>query len=431
MKDTVCIILAAGRGTRMKSDTPKVLHEILGKPMISHLLDSVRRAGVTDILTVVGYGGGLLKGALGSSKIIEQKELLGSGDAVKATKKILGHHSGDILILYGDTPLIGYETIKNLLARHKSCNASATILTAILKDPTGYGRVIRDDDNNITKIVEETEAKFYEEVIEEINVGVYCFKANDLFEALDDVKPENKKKEYFLTDTIDILHKKGKKIESVQASRADEIRGVNSKSDLASATQILKNHILEEMMSRGVTVQDTASTTIYPDVKIGHDTVICPNTVIESDVEIGNSCQIGPFAHLRKNVRIGDDVEVGNFVELVRTTVGNKSKIKHHTYLGDTTVGKNVNIGAGTITANYDGKNKNKTVIEDDSFIGVGAVLIAPVRIGKSGIVGAGCVVPKNHNVPQGATVIGVPARIFKRKACLRPSGFGRQGRKK
>ncbi|MBI4974393.1 MAG: NTP transferase domain-containing protein [Candidatus Omnitrophica bacterium] len=415
MKNTVAVILAAGRGTRMKSDRPKVLHELLGKPMILYLLDSLKEAGITDIIAVAGYGSERLKAALKEVKVVTQKELLGSGDAILQVKRILGRYSGDVLVLYGDTPLIRYETIKNLITRHKGSSASATILTVTLSDPTGYGRIVRDDKGHIVKIVEEGDARFYEEVIKEINAGVYCFKAGDLFEALSGVRPENKKKEYYLTDVIGILHKYGKRIESISSINVDEVIGVNTRRDLAAATRILKGYISEDLMSNGVTIQDPLSTVIYPDVRIGKETIIYPYTIIESDVKIGEDCRIGPFTHIRPRVSIGDEVEIGNFVELVRTKVGDRTKVKHHTYLGDTVVGKDVNVGAGTITANFDGKKKNETVIEDGVFIGVGAILIAPVRVGKNAVVGAGCVVPKNHNVPKGATVVGVPARVLER----------------
>lgn len=415
MKEIVAIILAAGKGTRMKSRIPKVLHEVLGKPMISHVLDSVREAGVIDVIAVTGYGSELLKDVLKDVKVIRQKKLLGSGDAVNTANKMLGEYSGDVLIIYGDTPLIRHQTIKSILTQHKASGASATLLTATLKDPTGYGRISRDDDGRIVKIIEEEEASLFEEVIEEINVGAYCFKAGDLFDALGAVRPDNKKKEYFLTDVIGILHKKGKRIESVEINDTDEMIGVNSRKDLTQANQVLKQIVLDEVMASGVTVLDPASTTIYPGVKIGKETVIYPNTVIESDVEIGKDCQIGPFAHIRPGSSIGDRVEIGNFVELVRTKVGDYTKVKHHTYLGDTIVGKGVTVGAGTITANFDGKNKNRTIIGDGAFIGVGAVLIAPVKVGKKSVIGAGCVVPKNRDVPKGATVVGIPARILKR----------------
>ena len=415
MKNIAAIVLAAGKGTRMRSETPKVLHKILGKPIIRHIVDSVKEAGITDIVTVAGFGSSLLKNAVNDTKVAVQKRLLGSADAVVTAKKAIGKNVHDILIICGDTPLIKGKTIKALIEKHKSSKASLTLLTAKLKDPRPYGRVVRGSDGKILKIVEETEASLYEEVINEINVGTYCFSAKDLYEALSEIKPDNKKKEFFLTDTIGILRGKGKIIESVSAEDPDEAIGVNTRKDLAQATTILKENILETLMSGGVTIEDPPSTTIYQDVRIGKDTVIHPNTVIESDVVIGAGCHIGPFARIRPGVHIGDRVEIGNFVELVRTHVEDGAKIKHHTYLGDALIGKDVNVGAGTITANFDGKTKNRTVIEERASIGVGAILIAPVRIGRGAVVGAGCVVPKNHNVPKDATVVGVPARLLKK----------------
>jgi len=416
MKYPTAIILAAGRGTRMKSETPKVLHKMLGHTIIEYVLDSIREAGISERIVVAGYGSELLKNEVGGARVVIQKSLLGSGDAVAAAKKVLKNYSGDILVVCGDTPLVRPGTIKKLIEKHSSSGASATILTADLKDPSGYGRITRNADGKISGIVEEANATFYEEVINEINVGTYCFKARDLFEALSAVKLDGKKREVFLTDTIAVLRGRGKAIESVLTEDPDEAIGVNTRIDLALSTAILKKRIMDALMLGGVTIEDPASTIIYPGVKIGKDTTIYSNTVIESGVEIGSGCRIGPFSRIRPGVILGNRVEVGNFVELVRTKIGAGTKVKHHTYLGDSVIGKSVNIGAGTITANYDGKSKNKTIIEDGAFIGVGAVLIAPVHIGAGALVGAGSVVLKNHDVPRLATVVGVPARIYKQR---------------
>lgn len=418
MKNTIAVILAAGRGTRMKSETPKVMHALLGRPMISYVVDTVCKAGVDDIILVAGFGSEQVKEFFKDTKIktVLQKKLLGSADAVNTAKINIKKSKNNILIVYGDTPLIKKETLQRLAEKHKTSGASLTLLTATLKNPTGYGRIIRNTDGKILKIAEEDEARSYKKEIKEINVGTCLFKAEDLFGALKEIKPNNVKKEYYLTDAVKILSDKGKAVESVAIEDNSEMIGVNSRAELAEVADILKNRIAYELMLSGITVQDPSSTTIYPDVKIGKDTIIYPNTVIESDVKIGDLCHIGPFAHIRPGTRIGNKVEVGNFVELVRTEVGDLTKVKHHTYLGDTKVGKNVNIGAGTITANYDGKNKNKTIIGDGAFIGVGAILIAPLKVGKKALVGAGAVVLKGQNIKDGATAVGVPAHILQKR---------------
>lgn len=416
MKNIVALILAAGKGTRMKSDIPKVLHTIMGWPIIDYVMNSVCKTGIEGVIVVAGYGKDEVAEAVRPAKVIVQKELLGSGDAVLCAKSVLKECGGDVLIICGDTPLIREATLKELIAKHKTTNASATVLTARLDDPASYGRIVRDNAGIIEKITEKIEAGIAEDDIKEVNVGTYVFRVKDLFDALSKVKPNAKKGEVFLTDTIEILRKTGKRVEGVEIKDVNEMIGINSRIDLANATKVVKMDIMRRLMENGVTIEDPASTVIFPEVKIGRDSVVRPNTVIESDVKVGSRCVIGPFAHLRSGVRIGDDVEVGNFVELVRTRVGDNTKIKHHTYLGDTVVGKNVNVGAGTITANFDGKKKNTTVIGDGAFIGIGSRLIAPVKIGSRAIVGAGSVIPKNHNVSNGATVAGVPAKILKRR---------------
>lgn len=416
MKEIVALVLAAGRGTRMKSETSKVMHNIFGKPMIAYVLESLRRSGITDIITVAGYGSEDLRKAI-DTDIVIQKKLLGSGDAVKCAKKILCKFDGNIIVICGDTPLVSSETIGKLVSKHKASGSSLTLTTAKLKNPSGYGRIVRGHSGAIAKIVEEVKATPYEEAIDEVNVGTYCFKSKDLFDALEHVRPDSLQKEIFLTDAVEILAKAGKVVESIEIEDAHEMIGINSRKNLAEATLILKNRILDEVMQSGVTIEDPVTTTIYPDAKIGQDTIIHPNTYIGPGVEIGQRCHIGPFARLTAGVKIGADVIVGNFVELVRTNVDDGCRIKHHTYLGDTSVGKKVNIGAGTITANYDGKNKNKTTIGDGAFIGVGSILIAPLVIGKNATVGAGCVILKEHDVPAGKTVVGIPARILEKRS--------------
>lgn len=414
MKNAVAIVLAAGRGTRMKSDVPKVMHGILGLPMLSHVLGALEGASVRKRIVIAGYGAALLKDAFKKEKVLVQKRLLGSGDAVNTARSALKGYYGDVIVICGDTPFIRPDSIKNVMAEHAAQGASATVLSIVIDDPADYGRVVREG-GRVIKIVEAKDASPAELRIKEINSGTYCFRSKDLFSALGKVKPGNSKKEYYLTDVIDILNGMGKKVIGVTSSDAAEAIGVNSRQDMARANKVIKERVLDKLMSEGVTIEDPETTTIYPGAKIGRDTIIHPNTIIESDVAIGARSSIGPFARIRPMVKLGDDVEVGNFVELVRTIVGNRTKIKHHTYLGDTVVGKDVNIGAGTITANFDGKNKSKTFIGDGASIGVGVRFIAPVKIGARAVVGAGCVVTKNHNVPSGATVVGVPAKILQR----------------
>ena len=260
------------------------------------------------------------------------------------------------------------------------------------------------------------DASIYEKVIEEANVGVYCFDKVLLFETLEKIRPDNRKKEYYLTDTIELLSKSNALIDSVSTDDPEEFLGVNTRNDLIQAEQVIRRRILNNIMQQGVTIIDPLNTYIEGDVDIKDDTVIYPYTFIENGVKIGKSCTIGPFARLRTGSIVDDEVSIGNFVEIVRSRIGSLTKIRHQSYIGDTIIGKNVNIGAGTIVANYDGKHKNKTIIEDNAFIGTGTILIAPVKVGKGAVTGAGSVVTKNHDVPAGKTVVGVPARILKNR---------------
>ena len=415
MANVAAIILAAGRGTRMKSSVPKALQTLLSRPLLSFVIKALEDAGVSKKVLVVGYKSEAVKSAFRALPAVTQKRLLGSGDAVKSAKKLFSRFNGTILILYGDTPLISSETIKKLIKKHKKTRASATILTANVADPSGYGRILKDAKGNVREIMEDKDLTPGQRHINAINAGCYCFNKKDLFYALEKLKMNAKKKEYYLTDAIGILRRSGKAITSVLSGDPREAFGVDSKSDLAKTGSIMQKKITESLMAKGVTVVHPGSAFIDRDAKIAGDTVIYPNTVIERGVIVGRNCKIGPFARLRAGTVIGDNVEIGNFVELVRTKVSSGTKIKHLTYLGDARVGRNVNIGAGTITANYDGKNKNKTVIGDAALIGVRAVLVAPVRIGKNAVVGAGSVVTKGKNVPPGKTVVGVPARLLKR----------------
>lgn len=415
-KNTACVILAAGRGTRMKSSLPKVLHRISGKTMIEYVLELIKPLGFKPAIIVVGYKGKDVVGFAKGVKIITQKILLGSGNAVLSAQDALKKFRGDVVILYGDTPLIRQETLRRLIEQHKSTDAACTLLTTKLKDPTGYGRILRDNYRNIASIIEETDASLKDKVIDEVNIGAYCFNSKELFKALESVDANNKKKEYYLTDIITLLKKKNLKIESIYTDNEEEALGINSREELSRAERIMRDKALKKFFDGGVTIIDPFNTYIDITCTIGKDTVIKPFTIIEENVKIGSNCVIGPFARMRPGTKLSDRVEIGNFVELTRSIIGSGTKIKHHSYIGDSVIGKNVNIGAGTITANYDGKKKNKTVIKDGAFIGSGTIFIAPLTIGKRAITGAGSVLTKKTIVPDDSVVVGVPARILKKK---------------
>jgi len=417
MKNIAAIILAAGEGTRMKSSIPKVLHSICGKSMLRHLIDTINSIGINKIIVVVGHRADLVKDTLRGLKWIKQDKLLGTADAVLKTKGLLlkDKKIDSVLITYGDVPLLTPGTLKNIIRRHFSTRSDCTLLTSRLKNPTGYGRILRSGNDKIAKIIEEVDASIYEKVIEEINVGVYCFRKELLFEAIEKIRPDSRKKEYYLTDTIEVLTKSNALIDSVSTDDSGEFLGVNTRADLIQAAQIVRRRVLNDIMQKGVSVIDPSNTYIEQGAEIEKDAVIYPYTFIEKGVKIGSNCSIGPFARLRSGTIIDKDVGVGNFVEIVRSHIGRDTKIKHQCYIGDTIIGKRVNIGAGTIVANYDGKRKHKTIIEDNAFIGTGTILIAPVKIGKGAVTGAGSVITKNKNVPAGKTVVGIPAKILKR----------------
>ena len=411
MKNITAVILAAGAGTRMKTEVPKVLHQLGSGTILGRVISSLKGAGISDIATVVGYKGDEVEEAFkGESSFIKQPELLGSGNAVLCAVKNIKSIGPDTLVTCGDAPLIEAETYKGLIRKHSKEDASCTFLTCNMQNPFSYGRIARDEKGNVKKIVEEKDASEKEKNIKEVNAGTYCFRSSELSKFIYDIGLNEKKKEFYLTDIVEILVQNGEKVSTFSCEES-EIIGINSRKDLAMANKILNSKTIEKLMEAGVTIMDPDTTYIDEGAQIGKDTVIFPCTHIASDVKIAEGCKIGPFARLRPGTRIASGAEVGNFVELCRTEVGEGTKVKHHTYLGDTVVGKNANIGAGTITANWDGKDKYRTVIEDDAFIGVGVVLIAPVKIGKGAKVGAGSVVTKNKDVQAGETVVGVPAK--------------------
>lgn len=411
------IILAAGKGERMKSSVPKVLHSICARPMISYVLDLVKGLKINTVVAVVGYGQEQLLPFLGPEiKVATQENLLGTADAVKQALKALKNFKGTVLVLYGDNPLLKKETIAKLLKHHADNRSAATLLTAVVDKPKGYGRILRDKYSSICGIAEEKDADDFQKEIKEVNTGIICFDKEPLVQALKEVKPDNRKKEYYLTDAVGIIYKKGFRIESVKINDANEALGINSRIELAKANAIMRMRINENLMKAGVTIVDPDSTFISYSAKIGRDTTIYPFTVIASGVKIGKRCLVGPFVHLREGTYLQDDAVLGNFLEIVRSRISSKALIKHFGYLGDAKVGRAVNVGAGCVTANFDGKNKNVTVIKDRAFIGSDTVLVAPVKIGRAAKTGAGSVVVKNQNVPDGAVVVGVPARSLKIK---------------
>jgi bifunctional UDP-N-acetylglucosamine pyrophosphorylase / glucosamine-1-phosphate N-acetyltransferase len=440
------IILAAGQGTRMKSKLYKVLHPVCGKPMVEHVVDQVSKLNLEKLVTIVGFGAEQVKAQIGEkSEFALQEEQLGTAHAVMQAASHLGDKEGVTLVICGDTPLITADTMKALLEHHSKTNAKATILTAIAEDPTGYGRIIRNDEGHVEKIVEHKDATEEERKVKEINTGTYCFDNKLLFEALTKVSNDNAQGEYYLPDVIEILKKQGEIVSAYQTDAFEETLGVNDRVALSQAEKIMRARINHTHTMNGVTIIDPEHTYISADAEIGRDTVIYPGTIIEGktvigedciigpnseikncvignrtsirhsvahDSEIGNDVTIGPFAHIRPLSKISDDVRIGNFVEVKKSTFGKGSKASHLSYIGDAEVGANVNLGCGSITVNYDGKHKHLTKIEDGAFIGCNANLIAPVTIGKGAYVAAGSTI--TEDVPGNALSIARARQVNK-----------------
>ncbi len=427
MRQLQAIILAAGEGTRMKSDLPKVLHRICGRPMFAYALDLAACAGVKQPIVVLGHGADAVKPQLPKEvKVVIQAKQLGTGDAVLAAKRALGGTTGEVLILYADTPLLRRTTVQKLVESHFKTGATCTLLTAHLADPSGYGRIVRNETGQITGVAEEAEANAAQRAIREINVGPLVCHVQALADALAAVKPSTAKKEIYLTNVIShIAHQEGTKIQATRVEEISEALGINSRTELARAIGVIRERIVDMHLHNGVTIEDPQNTFIDQGVSIGADTIIRPYTVIETGVSIGKRCAVGPFARLRSGVSIADGVRVGNFVELVRTKVAPRVRINHVAYLGDAVVEEDVNIGAGTITANYDGEHKNQTHIGKGAFIGSDTVLIAPVKVGAGAVTGAGSVVTKAHDVPAKGVVVGVPARALDHRAPATASAKG------
>ena len=366
----ITVIMAAGKGTRMKSNKSKLVHKIYDKELVKRVAELAHEIGSDDVVAVVGYLREQVEAVLGDTvKYAYQEELLGTGHAVLQASKFLEGKKGKAVILYGDVPIIRKETLQNLIAKSIKNKEYATLLTAIYENPTGYGRIIRDEGGNIKAIVEEKDANMFEKEIKEINSGIYCFDIEELLSALKQIKPNNAQGEYYLTDVIKIMNDKGLKTGAVIVEDNTEILGVNDRAQLELLTRVLRMKINAEHMKKGVTIEDSSSTYIHDHVEIGMDTVIHPNTTIKSGVIIGDNCEIGPNAYIRENCIIGDDVKIGSFVEIKNTKIGDRTKVPHFIYLGDSEIGEDSNIGCGTVTCNYDGKEKHKTIIGDRAFI--------------------------------------------------------------
>ena len=410
----ITLIMAAGKGTRMKSNKSKLVHKIYDKELVRRVVDLAKDVGSDEIIAVVGHLREQVQNVLGDEvKYAYQDELLGTGHAVMQAKPYLEGKKGKVIILYGDVPIIRPETLKNLVSKSIKNKEYATLLTAIYENPTGYGRIIRDEGGNIKGIVEEKDADpLQKKHIKEINSGIYCFDIEELLNALEKIRPNNAQGEYYLTDVIKIMNDDGLKTGAVIVEDNTEILGVNDRSQLELLTRVLRMRINSYHMKKGVTIEDAQTTYIYDNVKIGVDTVIHPNTIIKSGVTIGENCEIGPNAYIREDCKIGNNVKVGNCVELKKVKIADNSKVPHLTYLGDCEVGSHVNIGCGTITCNYDGVNKHKTKIGNNVFVGSNVNFVAPVKIGDDTLIAAGSTV--TEDVPDGKLAIARERQINK-----------------
>jgi len=407
------IVLAAGQGKRMRSELPKVLHKVCGAPMVRFPLDALQGVGIHRQVVVLGVGREKVEPHVRRKgvKVAVQSEPKGTGHAVLMARADLDGFDGDIVILPGDTPCLTSQTVEALLRAHRKEGAAATVLTARCPNPRGYGRIVRDRGGRIARIVEEKDASEAERALQEINSGMYVFRAARLWAALALVTPENEAREYYLTDVVKILLAEGARVATAEAPFY-EVEGVNDRLQLAQAAEVVRARIVESLMRDvGVTIVDPRSAMIEVDVHVGPDTIIEPFCVIRAGARIGAGCHVGPFAHVAEGAVLEDGAEVGNFVEVKRTRMGKKAKAKHLAYLGDGDIGAGVNIGAGTILCNYDGKAKHVTTIGDKAFIGSGSLLVAPVEIGPGAVTGAGAVVTRGKKIPAGETWAGIPAR--------------------
>lgn len=397
------IILAAGKGTRMKSDMPKVLHTIFDKTLVGYVIDAVNNTGFADEnFVIVGHQAERVEEFINknydNAKCVLQSPQLGTGHAVSMALPYLKDFDGEVIILCGDTPLITSETIKEFVEYHREKKSDLTVMSAIFDNPTNYGRIIRNQDGSLNSIVEEKDAKPEQKMVKEINAGIYCINWQKIKPAFNELTSNNAQGEYYLTDIIKWGNEKHLSVNAYTLKNNEEIFGINSKAHLAEATRMLNNRVIKKHLENGVQIIDPASTWISPETEIEADTIIYPSCYINGKNKIGKHCKIGPFAHLRGDVVLEDYVKIGNFVEVKKTTIKSHTNACHLTYLGDSEIGSNVNIGAGTITANYNPltKVKSKTVIEDNVKIGSNSVLVAPVTIEEGANVGAVGVITKN-----------------------------------
>jgi bifunctional UDP-N-acetylglucosamine pyrophosphorylase/glucosamine-1-phosphate N-acetyltransferase len=430
MKNLKAVILAAGEGTRMKSKKPKVLHEILNKTMIDYVIDTAKSCGAEKVCVVVGHKADEVKAAIEKDGVsfALQEEQKGTGHAVMMAGNFIEPNQ-DILILYGDTPLIQGDTLEKLVEKHRQENFGATVVSAAVENPEGYGRIIRDINGNFLKIVEHKDATWEEHCIKEINTGIYIFKGADLIASLAKLNNHNVQGEYYLPDCLELILKAGGKVGAIAAEDEKEFFGVNSRVQLAEAAKIMQERINCRHMENGVTLADPENTYIGGDVKIGMDTIILPGCVLEGNTEIGEDCKIGPnsritdmyigngvtfqsstgieseigdnttvgpFAYIRPNCKIGKNVKIGDFVEVKNSTVGNGTKIPHLAYIGDTDAGEKVNFGCGSIMVNYDGEKKHRTTVEDNVFVGCNVNLVAPVTIKAGAYIAAGSTITRD-----------------------------------
>lgn len=404
-EDVMAIVIAAGKGTRMKSKNSKLVQKIFGKEVVRRAVDNAKKTGINDVITVVGYMKEQVQAVLGDEvNYVVQNEMLGTGHAVMQAAPMLEGKKGKVLVLNGDVPIIRPETLQKLLQKSIQNKEYATLLTAIYDNPKGYGRIVRDEGGNVKAIVEEKDATDREKEIKEINAGIYCFDIEGLLDALKDIKPNNAQNEYYLTDVIKIMGDKGLKTGAVIAEDNTEILGVNDRMELQLLTKVLQHRINSEHMRNGVTIEDINNTYIYDDVEIGIDTVIHPNTTIKSNVIIGEDCEIGPNSYIREGCKLANKVKIGSFVEIKKAIIGEGTKVPHLSYMGDCEIGANTNIGCGTITCNYDGFNKSKTIIGDNCFVGSNTNFIAPVIIGRNVLVAAGSTI--TEDVPEDSLAI-------------------------